>query len=107
MALNIATITPAVLKAKEVATEYYVDTAVSNMTISDATWQAKVQEAVNNDMTTINGSHIITGTIGANQIAANAITGNMIYGGVIYNLGGTANNYTMKIDLINGEIHIR
>ncbi len=78
MALNIATITPAVLKAKEVATEAYVDTAVSNMTISDAIWQAKVQEAVNNDMTTINGSHIITGTIGADQIAANSIMANMI-----------------------------
>lgn len=78
MSLNVSTITPASLKAKEVATEEYVDTAVSNMTISDATWQAKVQEAVNNDMTTINGSHIITGTIGADQIAANSIMANMI-----------------------------
>lgn len=93
MALNIATITPAVLKAKEVATEDYVDTAVSNMTISDATWQAKVQEAVNNDMTTINGSHIITGTIGANQIAANSITGNNI-----------AANVAMSAPIINGGV---
>lgn len=92
MALNIATITPAVLKAKEVATEDYVDTAVSNMTISDATWQAKVQEAVNNDMTTINGSHIITGTIGANQIAANSISADRLSstsgGSTVWNGGG-------------------
>ena len=93
MALNVSTLTAASLKAKEVATEDYVDTAVSNMTISDATWQAKVQEAVNNDMTTINGSHIITGTIGANQIAANSITGNNI-----------AANVAMSAPIINGGV---
>lgn len=74
MSLNVSTITPASLKAKEVATEEYVDTAVSNMTISDATWQAKVQEAVNNNATTIDGSHIVTGSIAADKIAANTIT---------------------------------
>lgn len=31
MALNVSTITPASLKAKEVATEDYVDSAVSNV----------------------------------------------------------------------------
>lgn len=93
MALNISTLTAASLKAKEVATEDYVDTAVSNMAISDATWQTKVQEAINNDMTTINGSHIITGTIGADQIAANSITGNNI-----------AANVAIAAPVINGGV---
>lgn len=68
----------------------------------------EVVNAVNaGNTTTINGGRITTGSITANQIATNTITGDMIYGGVIYNLGGTSSNYTMKIDLINGEIHIR
>ena len=78
MARNINTITAASLKAKEVATEDYVDTAVSNATISDATWQTKVQEAVNNDSTTINGSHIITGSIATDRIVANSINANIL-----------------------------
>lgn len=93
MALNIATITPAVLKAKEVATEDYVDTAVSNMTISDATWQAKVQEAVNNNATTIDGSHIVTGSIAADKIAANTISTNQIAVGT-----GIVNGYVQSSD---------
>ena len=45
MALNINIITAASLKAKEVATEEYVDGAVSNVSVDDTTWQTKVQEA--------------------------------------------------------------
>lgn len=113
MALNVSTLTAASLKAKEVATEDYVDTAVSNMTISDATWQAKVQEAVNNDMTTINGSHIVTGSIAASKINVNDLFAqNITYNGVI--TGGTAQgggiiksyDGSMVIDLVNGSIYI-
>ena len=78
----------------------------------------EVVNAINNGQTTtINGGKITTGSITANQIAANTITagqiaantitGDMIYGGVIYNLGGGPGTYTMKIDLINGEIHVK
>lgn len=78
----------------------------------------EVVNAVNaGNTTTINGGRITTGSITANQIAANTITasqiaantitGDMIYGGVIYNLGGGPGTYTMKIDLINGEIHVK
>jgi hypothetical protein len=42
--------------------------------------------------TTINGGRIDTSVIGT---------------GVIYNTGANATNYTMKVDLNNGEIHIR
>ena len=78
MPINIATITPASLKAKEVATEDYVDTAVSNATISDATWQTKVQQALDSNTTTIDGAKIATGSIAADKIAANSITANQI-----------------------------
>ena len=59
------------------------------------------------NVTTIDGGKIKTNSITADKLAANSITGNMIYGGVIYNIGGNASNYAMKIDLTNGEIHIK
>lgn len=59
------------------------------------------------NVTTIDGGKITTNTLDASAIKSNTLTGNMIYGGVIYNLGGTDSNYTMKIDLTNGEIHIK
>ena len=74
MALNVNTITPASLKAKEVATEDYVDSAVSNVSIDDATWQTKVQQALDSNTTTIDGAKITTGSIAAAQIAANSIS---------------------------------
>ena len=113
MPINIATITPASLKAKEVATEDYVDTAVSNVVISDTTWQAKVQEAVNNDATTINGSHLITGSVAADKIMVNDLfSKNITYTGVITGGnqvgGGIIQSYNggMVIDLVNGRIYI-
>lgn len=66
-----------------------------------------VNDINNGNTTTINGGRITTGSIAADKLVANSITGNMIYGGVIYNVGGSASNYTMKIDLANGEIHIK
>ena len=59
------------------------------------------------NVTNIDGGKITTNTLDASAIKSNTLTGNMLYGGVIYNLGGTSSNYTMKIDLTNGEIHIR
>ena len=113
MSLNVSTITPASLKAKEVATEEYVDTAVSNVTISDATWQAKVQEAVNNNATTIDGSRIVTGSIAADKIMVNDLfSKNITYTGVITGGnqagGGIIRSYngSMVIDLVNGSIYI-
>lgn len=51
-----------------------------------------VAVAINNGTTTINGGRIDTSVIGT---------------GVIYNTGANSSNYTMKIDLNNGEIHIK
>lgn len=68
---------------------------------------AGVAYAINTNTTTIDGAKITTGSIAADKIVANSITGDMLYGGVIYNIGGTPSNYTMKIDLNTGEIHIR
>lgn len=46
-------------------------------------------------------------TIDGGKVATRSLSADSIEGGVIYNLGGTSSNYTMKIDLINGEIHIK
>lgn len=59
------------------------------------------------NVTTIDGGKISTNTLDASAIKTNTLTGNMLYGGVIYNLGGNDTTYTMKIDLTNGEIHIK
>ena len=73
---------------------------------------AGVANAINTNTTTIHGSKITTGSIGAAQIAANSITTNQIqmntgWAGVIYNQGGNSGNYKMKIDFTNGEVHIK
>ena len=102
MPINTATITPASLKAKEVATEDYVDSAVSNVSIDDATWQTKVQQALDSDTTTIDGAKITTGSINANRLGANI--GEM---GILYNIGGNSDTYTMMINFNTGEIHIK
>ena len=46
-------------------------------------------------------------SIDGGKIATRSLSANSIEGGIIYNLGGTSSNYSMKIDLINGEIHIK
>lgn len=51
-----------------------------------------VAVAINNGTTTINGGRIDTSVIGT---------------GIIYNTNANSSNYTMKIDLNNGEIHIK
>lgn len=78
MALNTSAMTPAVLKAKEVATVDYVDlTAASTLSTVQSTGYVLpdgVAAAVNNNTTTIDGSKITTGTVTASQIAAGTIT---------------------------------
>lgn len=84
MPINTTTITPASLKSKEVATEDYVDSAVSNVSIDDATWQTKVQQALDSNTTTIDGARITTGTIASNRIDSNIVNGKTIIGAKIY-----------------------
>ena len=74
---------------------------------------------INNGLTTtINGSKITTGSITADQIKADSalinklnvvggIEASTLTANVIYNKGADASNYSMKIDLLNGEIHIK
>lgn len=55
----------------------------------------------------IHGNMIADGTIAARKIVANNAVFSSAGIDVIYNTGGNSSNYTMKIDLANGEIHIR
>jgi len=58
------------------------------------------------DVTTIDGGKITTGTLDASVVNVTNINADNIKAGKIYNSGGTPTNYTMMIDLDNGEIHI-
>lgn len=80
MPINTATITPASLKAKEVATEDYVDSAVSSVPNTDEEWQARVQYALDADETVINGSKITTGSIDAGRVNTGTLNANVIKG---------------------------
>ena len=80
MALNTSAMTPAVLKAKEVATVDYVDSAVSSMPNTDEEWQARVQYALDADETVINGSKITTGSIDAGRVNTGTLNANVVNG---------------------------
>ena len=102
MALNINTITPAVEKAKNIATEQYVDSSIASIDVSSginanndvfaqklgyANYAAMVS-AASSGQTVINGGYINTGLIQAGAITtgmldANAISGKTISGGII------------------------
>jgi hypothetical protein len=73
--LNIANIRPASLKAKEVADKNYVDnkvaTEISNAPFVTAT---EVANAIATNTTTIDGSRIVTGSIGADKIKVDTLT---------------------------------
>jgi hypothetical protein len=71
MALNINNLTPASLKAKEVATQEYVDTSTSGM-LTDANF--------NTNITTIDGGKIATGSITAQQINTTGLIAENISG---------------------------
>lgn len=83
----------------------YFKISADNIILAGST--TVIANADMSNVTNIDGGKITTNTLNASAIQANTLTGNMIYGGVIYNLGGNAITYTMKIDLTNGEIHIR
>jgi len=120
MALNINNITPASLKAKEVATQEYVDTEISAADskdelaqrlgyISYADMEAKAsagQTVINGGL--INADLINVDTVFANEVMSKNITftgnitgGNAVGGGVIKSYDGS-----MEIDLVNGSIYI-
>jgi len=56
---------------------------------------------------TLSASKITTGTLNAGLVSVTNINASNISTGVIYNSGGDASNYTMKIDLNAGELHIQ
>jgi hypothetical protein len=64
MAINPATLIPAVIKAKNVATEDYVDTSTDGM-LTDSNF--------NTNITTIDGGKITTNSVDANRIKVNTI----------------------------------
>lgn len=65
-----------------------------------------VAEHINRNTTTVDGGKITTGSIDVDKIKMNTA-----WAGVIYDSGATSGNeeatYSMKIDLNNGEIHIK
>ena len=135
MAINIATLKPASIKAKEVATEEYVDTKVSNIDFSGSinnnndifaqklgylNYQAMVNAATSGQ-TIINGGYINTQLVRANAITANMINtsgliadnisttvlnGTTINGGVIN--GARINGAVIKASYLdlNGQLEV-
>jgi hypothetical protein len=75
MAVNLPTITPASLKAKNIATEDYVDTNITN---SGYVLPDGVAEAINTNTTTIDGAKITTGTVNGNKVIANTMNANTL-----------------------------
>ena len=69
----------------------------SEFQVNPVATEDNFNEMLARDTTVINGGRISTGTIDAGAIGT----------GVIYNSGGSSSNYTMKIDLANGSIHIK
>ena len=93
MALNINTITPAIEKAKNIATEQYVDTSIAGIDVSGdisanndllaqklgyATY-AELENAAASGQTVINGGHINTSLINAGAINASQINTNGLF----------------------------
>lgn len=75
MALNITTIQPASIKAKNVATEEYVDTEIDSLTkVEDISWQSQVQAAINNNSTYIDGGKIVTNTLYGDRLIGNTVS---------------------------------
>lgn len=98
MPLDTTLLKPAQIGTSEIATKN--DIATSLGAYNPAT-------VINTNTTTIDGGKITTGTITANHISTAGLNAGVIKAGVMYNTGGTSTTYTMKIDLDNGEIHIR
>lgn len=128
MGLNVNTISPASLKAKNVATEQYVDTEIANIDISSSITSnndvfaqrlgyanyAAMVAAASSGQTIINGGYINTSLIQATSVLANDIMSkNITYTGTITggnaSGGGIIQSYDGKmiIDLVNGSLHIK
>lgn len=76
----------------------------SNVSLVDTKmWNGSTWE----DAVKINGNIIADGTIGARALVADEGFFEEINVNTIYNHGGNQNNYKMKIDFVNGAIHIR
>jgi hypothetical protein len=68
----------------------------------------QVIDAVNEgNTTTINGGTITAHTITTGHISTNGLNAGIITAGIMYNTGGNESNYTMKVDLDSGSIHIK
>jgi hypothetical protein len=78
MAIDIQTLEPAVLKAKEVATLEDVDTAVDSIDLSNYIPYDDINTVLANDTTVIDGSRITTGTIDASKVNVIGITADHI-----------------------------
>ena len=116
MALDINTIKPASLKAKNVATEEYVDTSVANIDISNTLNTnnnvfaqrlgymdyADMVAAAESGQTIINGGYLRGELIEANSINAGQIDAYAISGKTI--TGGTINGSVINGVQINGAI---
>ena len=114
MSLNINTITPAIGKAKNIATEQYVDSSIAAIDISSdinsnndvfaqklgyANYQAMVNAAASGQ-TVVNGGYINTGLIQTNAITAGMIN---TYGLIADNINATElNGKTLNGSVING-----
>ena len=99
--INLTTITAASLKAKEVATQEYVDTGISNIVIPEGLLASEVAQAVNDNVTKIDGGKIVTSTLAANEIFTNEIVVGTTLNGVIRN-----EDSSMVVDFKNGSIYI-
>ena len=99
MAIDITTLSPAVLKAKNVATESYVNTSTANLANKDMS-----------NVTTIDGGKIDTNSLFSRNITyTGTITGGSGgLGGIIQSKNFVTSGGTdgMKIDLVNGSIYI-
>ena len=96
----------------------FVSQAYMGEVPNDKTEFSSWSEGVSANSTTIDGGKITTGTVSADRLEVSSALINRlnVIGGIeastvtanaIYNKGANESNYSMKIDLVNGEIHIK
>lgn len=96
----------------------FVSQAYMGEVPNDKTEFSSWSEGVSANSTTIDGGKITTGTVSADRLEVSSALINRlnVIGGIeastvtanaIYNKGANESNYAMKIDLVNGEIHIK
>jgi len=126
MALNIATLTPASTKAKEVATEEYVDAVVDDIDVSTDitnnndvfaqklgfTDYAALRDNAQLGKTLINGGYINTELVNADSIKADsAMIKKLLAQNIVMDTSDSESKITsadggMVIDFKNGSIYI-